>query len=333
VPFSRGQLYKILTNPIYIGHISHRGTLHKGQHLAIIDRDTWDQAQALLAEHTQGGKRVHTPQASLLAGIIVDASGEPMYATHATKKKVRYRYYVSRSLQLGEGDQSVGQRLPAPEIEGAVKEQVARLFDDPLMLASHLALDVSPSLLRRLTEQCEPIANQLRSRTGGPLRQLVRDVRVLDGRLEADISIEDLRVLLGLATDGQQCNPFTIGIDFRLTRTGRAMRLVQNDGARAHQSEADAAMVSLIVLARKWWDMLACGTIDVATLARREGFDRTYIAKVVRVAFLAPDVVEAILEGKQHGQLEAGHLRLHGIPASWAEQEARFLPKSAQNRR
>jgi hypothetical protein len=68
-------------------------------------------------------------------------------------------------------------------LEGAIQDQVAQLFDDALMLASRLALDVSPSLLRWMTEQCEPIAIQLLSRSGGPLRQLVRQIRALDVRL------------------------------------------------------------------------------------------------------------------------------------------------------
>lgn len=55
VPFSRGQLYKILGNPIYAGDIAHQGKLYKGQHQPIIDRETQSAVQALLSEHTQGG--------------------------------------------------------------------------------------------------------------------------------------------------------------------------------------------------------------------------------------------------------------------------------------
>jgi site-specific DNA recombinase len=138
--FSRGQLYKILGNPIYAGDIAHKDKVHAGQHPAIIDRGTWDAVQALLASHVQGsGKRRHAPDASLLAGLIVDARAEPMLATHASKGGVRYRYYVSRSLQQGqgasEGASGEGLRLPAREVEGAVKERVASLLDDPLLLA------------------------------------------------------------------------------------------------------------------------------------------------------------------------------------------------------
>src|SRR5215204_4629141 len=50
-PFSRGHLYKILANPIYIGQLSHRGKTYDGQHPAIVEQATWDNAQAQLASH------------------------------------------------------------------------------------------------------------------------------------------------------------------------------------------------------------------------------------------------------------------------------------------
>jgi DNA invertase Pin-like site-specific DNA recombinase len=333
VPFSRGQLYKILGNPIYVGDIPHQGKLHKGQHQAIIDRETWDAAQALLTEHTQGGKRVRTPQASLLAGIIVDGSGEPMYATHATKKKVRYRYYVSRSLQLGEGDQAGGMRLPARDVEGAVKEQVAQLFDDPLMLASRLALDISPRMLRQMTAHCETIANDIRGRTGGPLAAITGQVRAFDDHLEIDLSIAGIAELLGSRAPEAPIAPFTIRVAFRLTRTGIAMRLVQRNGALAIR-EANEPLVNLVALAHKWWAILAQGQLDAASLAKREGVTKSYLCRVIKVAFLAPDVVDAILEGGQHAQLDSGILRQpDSVPPLWEKQAEKFLPTASEGRR
>lgn len=68
-PFSRGQIYKLLSNPIYVGEIHHRGQIHAGRHQTIIDRATWDNVQQLLADNLQGertGSRAQSP--SLLAG-------------------------------------------------------------------------------------------------------------------------------------------------------------------------------------------------------------------------------------------------------------------------
>ncbi len=324
--FSRGQLYKILSNPIYVGEIPHREKLYKGQHPAIIDRETWDAAQASLTDNTQGQRRHRTPNLSLLAGLIFDDEGEPLVAVHATKKKVRYRYYVSRALQTGEGDPEQGMRLPGADIEAVVKQEVASLFDDPLTLAARLSLEISPGLLNRLNDLCRKIAFELRSRTGGPLRAIVREVRVGRDSLAIDLAADAIAAMLELPPASGPAAPMTIAVEFRLTRTGRAVRLVQGDGSLA-TDEVSTPLVNLLVRARKWWGILAEGELDVTTLAEREGVSRSYLCRVVKVAFLAPAIIDAILEGQQHGQLEAGLLRgMSALPDCWKAQAAQFLP-------
>src|SRR5687768_5105889 len=102
VSFSRGAIYKILSNPIYVGEIVHRGERHPGSHPAIIAREIWDAVQNQLATNAARHKRqAGTPSSSLLAGLIFDQGGEPLTPTHASKGGRRYRYYVSRSLVDG----------------------------------------------------------------------------------------------------------------------------------------------------------------------------------------------------------------------------------------
>ena len=79
--------------------------------------------------------RAESAQAYLLAGILFDADGEPMTPTHAIKKGVRYRYYVSRRLITGvraerERDQEAGQRLPAAQLERLIVERLRTFFAD-----------------------------------------------------------------------------------------------------------------------------------------------------------------------------------------------------------
>ena len=134
-PFTRGQLYLMLACRTYLGEISHHGKIHPGLHEAIIERDLWDRVQALLEQNRQGmrtGKNAQ--QASLLAGLVRDEAGEPLIPVHATKGKVRYRYYVSRALQTRQGGD--GMRIPARELETAVVDRLAQAFDDPIDLVA-----------------------------------------------------------------------------------------------------------------------------------------------------------------------------------------------------
>jgi site-specific DNA recombinase len=320
-PFTRGQLYFILKNPIYAGDIAHKGKTYPGQHPAIIEREIWDKVQQTLADNVQGHRqRARAKHRSMLAGLIVDAEGEPMIASHASKGAMRYRYYASRQ----EGASGTNQRLPAREIEMLVKEQVARAFDDPLEVAARLLAEPSPHLLRQITPPCEKIAHALRSRSGGPLADLVTRVRARPDVLDIELSAAKVAAALG-APQPSSDKAIAVSAPYRLTRTGQALRLIQSDGTRV-DAALDQALIKLLVRARTWWAILAKGEIDIATLAKREGFNDSYVTRVVRCAFLSPEIVEAILAGRQRQGLGAAIIRSAGtIPEQWASQRRLYL--------
>jgi len=121
----------------------------------------------------------------------------------------------------------------------------------------------------------------------------------------------------------------TLISEVRLTRTGRAVRLIQSDGSGVGETSPDPTLVKLLVKARRWWSALKTGEVDVATLAKQEGLTGSYIARVVRLAFLSPAVVDAILVGAQCAKIDGETLTASGaIPVNWAEQQALFLPRS-----
>ncbi|RZA23843.1 MAG: recombinase family protein [Proteobacteria bacterium] len=330
-PFTRGPLYHMLRNATYAGRIPHRDKCYPGNHPPIIDPATFDQVQQMLTDNTAGEERARLPHRSLLAGLITDTQGEPMQASHASRKGVRYRYYVSREARPGENRK--GLRLPAREIELLVKEQVAALFDDPLLLAAKLGIAVSPALLGDLNARCQELAAALRSRTSGQLSELVTKVRASEAVLEIDVSPAAIAAALQVAApedapkDGAPA--LTLRADYRLTRTGRAVRLIDSDGRLARSGEPSTALVSMVVEARRLWSRLSQGDIDISTLAKETGRNDSYITRLVRIAFLSPQVIDAILDGRQHGALTGRMLRdPGGIAVSWEEQAVQFLPST-----
>ena len=95
----KGILYKMLTNPVYIGVAMHKGESYPGEHIGIIDRKIWDKVQARFQENPRkraAATRAQTP--SLLKGIIFDASGVAMSPTHTRKNGKLYRYYLSQTV-------------------------------------------------------------------------------------------------------------------------------------------------------------------------------------------------------------------------------------------
>jgi site-specific DNA recombinase len=326
--FSRGQLYKILSNPVYRGEIQHRGKVYAGKHAAIIDPELWAEVQRVLAGNTQGARGPRNAvETSLLVGLIVDPTGEPMVAAHATKGKTRYRYYVSRDLQNGEGrSKDKGIRIPAREIEAVVVREVAALFSNPIAVAAQAGLEVGPSMLVPITAKCQAITSALQERSPAIARELVQQVRVGDRKIEIQLSLARVQGAIGGEPAGEAQASLILDIAYRLTRTGRAIRLVQGNGSMA-QANRDPALVKLFIKARRWWAVLERGEFDIASLAARDGVSRSYISRVIRLAFLSPPVVEAILDGCQHGAIDASALcATDSIPASWDAQARRFLP-------
>jgi len=120
--FSRGALYALLSNPIYIGEISHKGARYPGQHDAILEKELWQAVQEQLADHGPGRRRPPakvTP--SPLMGKLFDEAGGRLTPSHAIKAGQRYRYYVSRDLVTGTRTAAHrGWRLPAAQIEKLV---------------------------------------------------------------------------------------------------------------------------------------------------------------------------------------------------------------------
>ncbi|WBX86318.1 recombinase family protein [Sphingosinicella microcystinivorans] len=322
--FTRGQLYFILKNPIYVGDIAHRGTIHRGRHPPIIDRDIWEEVQRQLANHRQGARTVTAANISLLAGKLCDAAGEPLVAAHASKAKgegkLRYRYYVSRVLQHGAREQAGrGLRIPAREIERLVANEVADLVDDPLALAVRTGITLRPDQLSSLSERCRQIVADLRSRTPC-LAALVAKVQIHAETIDIHLGLAALARLLhiDLSVDASPMLKLNCSADIR--RTGHTVRLIHRDPVR-RMAEPDPTLLRLIIQARRWWGALSDGTLRVDALAKRERVSASYVTRVVRLAFLAPDIVTTILDGKQDPHLE-GQILLAtgGVPPHWAEQ-------------
>ncbi|WBY16387.1 recombinase family protein [Erythrobacteraceae bacterium WH01K] len=323
-PLTRGQIYKLLANPVYLGEIHHKGQVYDGKHEPIVDRATWDRVQAMLAANLQGEERKsRTRSPSLLAGSVFDEHGEPLVASHACKGKVRYRYYVSRSLQhAGDEHNETGIRIPASELEGAVTKRVAEALRDPITLLADAGLPIEAGRLPSINRTCAELAEQVSSKDRRLLNELVERIVVRANVIEIALSGLALLARLGYAAE-ESCR-VVLKSEVKLSRSGRALRLVQADGKPATLASADPGLVQLLVRARKWWARLSSGEADIATIARDEKVNDSWISRVVRLNFLAPAIVDAILSGSQPIAVSAATLRSADLPTRWDEQLAYF---------
>ena len=135
-PWTKGAVYKVLANRVYLGEAVHKGVAYPGEHAAIVDQRTWDKAHAVMAEpaHRRGAAtRAQVP--ALLKGLIFGPNGRPMSPSHTRRRGRIYRYYVTREAIADGYDSCAVTSVPAADVEGAVLDHVQKLLAAPELVA------------------------------------------------------------------------------------------------------------------------------------------------------------------------------------------------------
>jgi site-specific DNA recombinase len=322
--FGRGALYALLANPLYIGEMAHKGARYAGQHESIVDRDTWERVQQQLGGRAGPGQRTSTGISSPpLTGKIYDQAGERLTPTYAMKKRRRYSYYVSRSLVSGGvADSRQAWRVPARQLEEAIAlglaellddgVEIARVMDEAGLTADHLpaTFDASARLRSRLISEVE---------RGAALSALI--IRVVLAREQLRMTIS-LAPLLGESDISLKDLTIEREVPLHIRRRGVEMKLLIG-GREAHVSAPDPILLKELNRARRCFDALVSGDAkNLALLASRESVSDRYISSVLPLAFLAPEIVELIVAGRQPTGMTAHKLIRHtDLPFDWPSQK------------
>jgi site-specific DNA recombinase len=329
-PFSRGHIYRLLSNPIYTGRIAHKGQLFPGQHPALIDHETWTAVRNQLAGNAGDHQRkAKATEPSVLAGLLVDAQGARLTPSHAVKKGRRYRYYVSAALITEAGaDRTQSWRLAAQEIEDCVISILVDALTSPARLLERLPAPGMPGdHIRRLLGGAARLAAMLRSSPGkraNIVRELVEQVIVDEKRIILKVRPGALfgGDVPSVASDEPSDSTIELAAAVNFKRRGIETKLVlpgltqQDCGSRGNP-----ALIKAIARGRAWFEELASGRArSLQELAKRDGITRRYIRRLVGLSFLSPQLVEAILQGRQPVELTATRLTELDLPLDWAEQ-------------
>jgi site-specific DNA recombinase len=305
--FSRGALYLMLANQIYLGKICHKGTPYPGEHEAIIDAELFARVQRQLRqnsiEHTHA---VQALEPSLLAGMLWDGEGRRMSPNHATKGTRRYRYYVSREDGAKRGE--TAWRVPAGDLEGVVLGKMRMLLRD--------AAAVDPAAPQPEANRIVAIAAV--DLAGPPSVQRATLLRVVER-----ITVHAGRIEIQLVSDtwGAAAATLETSIPARLVRRGKENRLAvplnpDDEGRR------DPALIKLVVKAHRARLALQAGDgLTLEQIATEQGYSRDYFAVLLRLSYLAPDITAAILEGRHPIAFSRQRLaRAANLPMDWRQQ-------------
>jgi DNA invertase Pin-like site-specific DNA recombinase len=331
-PFSRGHIYRLLANPIYIGQIAHKRQLYPGQHPPVIDDETWTTVRGQLAANASDHQRkAGAVEPSLLAGLLFDHRGERLMPSHAVRSGRRYRYYVSRDLITRAGTdcaQHQHWRLPAQEIEGAVIGILTDTLTSPATLFDRFGTAGGSGNQARLNRASRLAAALKRSSTerAKVIRELVEKVVIEENTITIRVRPSSLSggAVVPAASGNVGDSPIELRAPVAFRRRGVEMRLLLPAAATQNDlSRADPTLIRAIARGRAWFEELAAGRArSLQELAERDGITRRYVRRLVDLAFLSPELVEVILQGRQPLDLTATRLTELDLPLDWADQRS-----------
>ncbi len=252
--------------------------------------------------------------------------GDRLCPTHATKRGRRYRYYISKRLMHGTGAAVAGWRLSAKELDGAVMQAVGDFLKDELCIIETLQLaGTAPGRLRGILHRAAALAEKLNDRRcqRRVLRGFLHRITLHTGSMHIQIQRLGLDTLLtgNSNPDTAQSDLIDVTVPITLRHRGVEAKLIIH-AARDNAAAPDKNLIFLVARTCCWFDQLAAGeTASIQEIAWCVGADASDIGRNLQLAFLAPDIVEAILAGRQPIELTAGRLRRIGtLPLEWHRQ-------------
>ena len=269
IPFTYGPLAYFLKNRIYLGEVHHGGKWFKGEHTAVLDRQTFDQVQQLLAENTVKRGTKFSESGALLMGKLFDDKDNRMSPSFSSKNGVRYRFYVSTALRGRNHKAGSVKRISAPEIEQLVEAKVR-------------------SKLKAVEAPVEEVFDH------------VERVTVSFGRIQITV---------------RNVNASKRPIEIPWAPKPKAEAQIQ---LAPSETKADPKLIKAIVRAQAWLDQLANDRhTSIENLAIAAGYNPKVIRQGLRLAFLAPEIAAAALDGDTSIRLKQIPKPL---PLSWREQ-------------
>jgi hypothetical protein len=339
--YSRGALYKLLQNRIYLGEIPHKGQSYPGKHSPIVQPEVWEKVRTLMNENVRARRHGTNAKApSLLCGLVYDEEANRFTPSHAVKRRKRYRYYVSQKV-IKNATSAPGQpsRIPAQELEKVALTELKCFLASADRVVTTLANEGDDvAITSLLIEGAAACSERLESNSPSKLSEVIEQIvtRIVVHQTSVDLQIDRSKLraqLLGLGPSNLQPRqtvndlngqPIVLTIKTRLKRCGREMRLIiparSTDSA---ERNAVPALLKAIGRAHEWVRLILAGEYkDQRAIAAAHGLNEQYVSRIIQSAFLAPEIVEAIVKGSQGPTITLAFL-LDEVPLSWADQAAK----------
>jgi site-specific DNA recombinase len=310
IAFTQGPLFYLLRNCFYVGQVRFKNEICPGPQPPLMDRELFDAVQTKLTGQWSHRTIARTKSVSLLSGLLFDDAGHPMVPTHATKNRVRYRYYVSQPHLRGEAKSPAGSvsRVPAADIEAVVSKALAvHLGDRNGSAANDNPMDRTTvaANITRIEVRKNQLAISLKSPNADPAMDVAQ---AADRNATRDDLNGSVLLIPWLKPPAKKFREILLPPS------------VSRQEVRPIKAERRAALIKSIARGRAWLDEIVSGGVE--QIAARHKCSVRHVNMTISLAFIAPALVKAAIEGRLPRGIGVASLR--DAPAQWSRQFERL---------
>lgn len=306
--FSKGQLYHLLSNRVYIGKITHKDKVYDGEHEAIICDDFFEKVQKLLYENkvdkTCG---VKSSSNSLLASLIYDDLGNKMTPSHSNNHGRRYRYYISRALKNNEETGSVS-KIPAGEVEKFVVETTKEFLQDKGQI-QHLVSEYPVRQQNKLICTAQNIQNYSNPKL---IKAITHKIVISQNIIEITYNAVSIKNILNAFANNQEIvipnkneklTPIVISQNIKITQLSRNDNILILNANECDTPTPNPYLVNAIVKSYYYHKQIRNGK-TIEDLQNEENLkDSKYIRNILNLKYISPTLTKQILTGTQPEEL------------------------------
>lgn len=307
-----GPLRHILRNPVYIGVAVHKGKSYAGEHRPLVSSDLFEEVQSLLTGSAKGWQRKRTVESSaLLTGLLHDDKSNRMSPQWSIGNGGRkYCYYVSQALL----QRRRGQEGSLPRVRASLVDDLVSACADAF--AGARSCERQPDIRQRVNDLVTHVIV-----SEDEVRIHVRHGLPEDKRHSFEKLLTRALACLppgSAATTGDEGCQISIPVKLR---TGTAMAIGGVTASIATPRRINKPLLAALARAHVWRRLIETGQVQsVEQIATRDEIDRKDVRRILRLAFLAPDLQQAIVEGRQPTRLSIRALAGTDLPCEWSLQ-------------
>ena len=331
--FNHAMVNKILNNPLYLGKMPYKGELYEGQHEAIISQELWDRTKNLKNENTGNAFRPsRSVKNSLLKGLLECECCGTMIPTRCKRGNKYYEYYSTlKSVKEGAKNHpcKIGS-VPAGELDTFVLEKIQQIFKSPEIMRE-MAKQLEEANPKYSANDAYNLANNIGevfqyfepATVHDFIAEVVEKVILHQDFIEIKLRPYGANIFENQLTENDECyckECMILKYPVKFGRKRGSMKIVEPTNPTKDTPARDEKLYNAITQAYYLKNEMETKKISLAELSRREHCDHTYIGQLIRLTTLAPDIIMAIIEGRQPKLLTLRRLLRERFPYSWDEQ-------------